>query len=136
MLDMGLRFIVDGGVMIASQVLMAQALQLRRDLCDVYPASMQQLYGHALNVFDGYYGSSTKDISVEHAGGDADHTICMLAFLSAIKKPPALVAEDSDVFQRLIHHADVTDIGKVTILTKYAALKRSTSVFMFPFSST
>lgn len=120
-------------------------------------------------------------ITVEHAEGDADYKICMLACISAIKKPTAVVAEDSDILQLMTHQANTTDenlymvtskqtvcittlkknldpalseallflhavsgcdttsrsygIGKVTVLTKYAALKKSTSVFLSPSSS-
>ena len=98
----------------------------------------------------------------------------------AEKTPTAVIAEDSDVFQLMTHHADVTDenlymmtskqtvgittlkkyldpalseallfmhavsgcdttsrpygIGKVTVLAKYAALKKATSIFMSPTS--
>lgn len=124
-----------------------------------------------------------SNIAVEHAEGDADYKISMLACFSASTKPTAVVAEDSDIFQLLLHHADIKDgscnlymlttrqvvcitglkknidpalseallflhavsgcdttsrpygIGKVTVLTKYAALKNSISVFMSPCSS-
>lgn len=48
-------------------------------------------------------------ITVEHAEGDADYQICMLACLSAKNSRTAVVAEDTDVFQLMIHHADATD---------------------------
>jgi len=48
-------------------------------------------------------------ITVEHAEGDADYKICILACLSSLTKPTAVVAEDSDVFQLLVHHVDTTD---------------------------
>ena len=48
-------------------------------------------------------------IQIEHADGDADYTICKLACLSAATKPTAVVAEDSDIFQLMVHHADKTD---------------------------
>ena len=79
------------------------------EICAMYIRQVRSIYGHVLDVFDGYYGSSTKDISVEHAEGDADYTIGMLVCLSAIKKPPPVVAEGSDVFLLLTHHVDVTD---------------------------
>ena len=47
-------------------------------------------------------------VTVEHAEGDADYKICTVACLSAITKPTAVVAEDSDVFQLLVYHADAT----------------------------
>ena len=40
-------------------------------------------------------------IHVEHASGDADYKICQ-----TIRSPVAVVAEDSNVFQLLVHHAD------------------------------
>ena len=49
------------------------------------------------------------DIIVKHSVGDADFKICMLACSSATSKPTAVVAEDTDVFQLLIHYADITD---------------------------
>ena len=79
------------------------------EICVMYIRQVCSSYGYALDVFDGYYSSSTKEASVEHVGGDDDYTICMLACLSAIKKPPAVVAEDPDIFQLRTHHADVTD---------------------------
>ena len=45
-------------------------------------------------------------IHVEHAPGDADYKICQTARAHTITSPVAVVAEDSDVFQLLVHHAD------------------------------
>lgn len=50
-----------------------------------------------------------QEIRVVHADGDADYTICMEACRSAFYKPTAVVAEDTDVFQLLVHHSDPTD---------------------------
>ena len=86
------------------------------EICVMYIRQVRSIYGHALDVFVGYYGSSTKSISVEHAGGDDDYTNYMLARLSAIKKPPAVVAEGSDVFQLLTHHVDVTDKSENSLI--------------------
>jgi len=231
--DMGLQFIVDGGGLLHKFSWPKHSTY--DEICTMYIRHVRSSYGHALVVFDGYHGSSTKDethrrrtgndigasvsvsavmrltmskkaflantsnkqalinllaeymvktdIDVEHAQGDADYKICMLACLSATKKPTAVVADDTDVFQLMTHHADVTDmtenlymvtskqtvcittlkrnldpalseallflhslsgcdttsrpygIGKVTVLTKYAALQKSTSIFMSPYSS-
>ena len=49
------------------------------------------------------------DISVEHAEGDTNYRICMLACFAAKKSRTAVVAEDSDVFQLMIHHANTSD---------------------------
>ena len=70
-------------------------------------------------------GMSKGDITVEHAEGDADYKICMLACLSTTANPTAVFSEDSDVFQLLTHHADtkqhnlymVTSKQKVCITT-------------------
>ena len=230
-LDMGLQFIVDGGGLLHKFSWPKHSSYA--DICAMYTRHVISSYGHALVVFDGYHGSSTKDeahrrrignaigatvsvsaemrltmskkaflanasnkqalinllaedlvkeeITVEHAEGDADYKICMLACLSATKKPTAVVAEDSDIFQLMTHHATGTSenlymvtskqmvcittlknsldpalseallflhalsgcdttsrpygIGKATVLMKYAALKRSTSIFMSPSSS-
>ena len=45
-------------------------------------------------------------IHVEHALGDADYKICQTARAHTITSPVAVVAEDSDDFQLLVHHAD------------------------------
>ena len=45
-------------------------------------------------------------IHVEHPLGDADYKICQTARAHTITSPVAVVAEDSDVFQLLVHHAD------------------------------
>ena len=113
------------------------------------------------------------DISVEHAEEGADNRICMVECFAVKKRRTAVVAEDSDVLQLMIHHANATDnsenicmvtakqtmcittlkkkldpalpqsipilhtlssgcestskpygLGKVTVLTKYTALKK------------
>ena len=51
---------------------------------------------------------STAGITVEHSQGDADYMICLLACSSA-KDKPTVVADDADVFQLLVHHADSTN---------------------------
>ena len=45
-------------------------------------------------------------IHVEHASADADYKICQTACVHTIRSPIAVVAEDSDVFKLLVHHAD------------------------------
>lgn len=116
------------------------------EICTMYIKHVSSSYGHALVVFDGYHGPSTKDethrrrtgndigvsvavsaemrltmskkaflantsnkqalinllaeemvkadITVEHAEGDADYKMCMLACQSATTKPTAVIAED------------------------------------------
>ncbi len=49
------------------------------------------------------------DVDVEHAQGEADYKIVISACSSANRKPTVVVAEDSDVFQLMIYHADATD---------------------------
>ena len=49
---------------------------------------------------------SRAGIHVEHATGDADYKICQRACAYALGSPVAVVAEDSDVFQLLVHHTD------------------------------
>ena len=48
-------------------------------------------------------------ISVEHAKGDADYLIALSACASSVMKPTAVIAEDSDIFQLLLHHCDDTN---------------------------
>lgn len=43
---------------------------------------------------------------LEHASGDADYKSCQTACAHPIRSPVAVVAEDSDVFQLLVQHAD------------------------------
>jgi len=45
-------------------------------------------------------------IHAEHASGDADYKICQTACAHTITSAAAVVAEDSDAFQLLVHHAD------------------------------
>ena len=60
-----------------------------------------------------------EGISVEHAVGDAEYKICKLACLSAAEKPTAVIAEDSDVFQLLTHHVDVSPPNLYMITAKH-----------------
>ena len=60
-----------------------------------------------------------EGISVEHAVGDADYKICKLACLSAAEKPTAVIAEDTDVFQLLTHHVDVSASNLYMITAKH-----------------
>ena len=52
---------------------------------------------------------SSACINIEHSQGDADYVICLLACSSAKDKPTVVVADDTDVFQLLVHHADSTN---------------------------
>jgi hypothetical protein len=156
---MGLQFVVDGGGLLHKFSWPKHSSY--EEICNMYVQHVKSSYRHALVVFDGYHGHSTKDeahgrraghdigatvsvsaemhlsmskkaflandknkqsliyllaeymenasISVEHAQGDADYKICKLACLSALKKPTAVVAEDTDVLQLLVHHADSTE---------------------------
>ena len=45
-------------------------------------------------------------IHAEHAPADADYKICQTARAHTISSPVTVVAEDPDVFQLLVHHAD------------------------------
>ena len=54
---------------------------------------------------------SKAGISVAHAEGDADYKICKMARASAFRQPTAVVAEDTDAFQLLTHHASPTDFN-------------------------
>ena len=49
------------------------------------------------------------DITVQHAEGDSDYKICTVACRSAQAKPTVVIADDTDIFQLLIHHADLSD---------------------------
>lgn len=57
-------------------------------------------------------------ISVAHADGNADYKICKMACASAVRQPTAVVAEDTDVFQLLTHHASPTDCNLHMITAK------------------
>ena len=61
---------------------------------------------------------SKAGISVAHAEGDADYKICKMACASAVRHPTAVVAEDTDVFQLLTHHASPTDFNLYMITAK------------------
>ena len=61
---------------------------------------------------------SKAGISVAHAEGDADYKIRMMACASAVRQPTAVVAEDTDVFQLLTHHASPTDFNLYMITAK------------------
>ena len=61
---------------------------------------------------------SKAGISVAQAEGDADYKICNMACASAIRQPTAVVAEDTDVFQLLTHHASPTDFNLYMITAK------------------
>ena len=52
---------------------------------------------------------SSAGITVEHSEEDADYVICLLAFSSAEDKPTVVVADDTYVFQLLVHHGDSTN---------------------------
>ena len=49
------------------------------------------------------------DITVQHAEGDSDYKICTVACRSAQAKPTGVIADDTDIFQLLIQHADLSD---------------------------
>lgn len=59
-----------------------------------------------------------QGIRVEHAEGDADYTICRSACVSTATKPTAVVAEDSDVFQLMVHHVDDTQFDLYMVMAK------------------
>ena len=46
------------------------------------------------------------------AEGDSDYKICTVACRSAQTKPTGVIANDTDIFQLLIHHADPSDYYK------------------------
>ena len=54
---------------------------------------------------------SKVGISVAHAEGDADYKIYKMACASSVRQPTAVIAEDTDVFQLLTHHASPTDFN-------------------------
>ena len=49
------------------------------------------------------------DITVHHTEGDSDYKICTVACKSAQAKPTGVMADDTDIFHLLIHHADLSD---------------------------
>ena len=49
------------------------------------------------------------DIAVLHAESDSDYKICTVACRSAQTKTTGVIADDTDIFQLLIHHADLSD---------------------------
>ncbi|KAG0713878.1 hypothetical protein GWK47_015218 [Chionoecetes opilio] len=166
--DMSMQYILDGGSLLHKFSWPKNASY--SEICEMYVRHIKQSYCHALVVFDGYHGSSTKDeahrrrmgndigatvlvspevhvtmtkksflanpsnkqafinllaeqmtkadIAVEHAKGDADYKICMSACLHAKEKPTAVVAEDSDVFQLLTHHANIADKDLYMVTSK------------------
>ena len=61
---------------------------------------------------------SKAGISVAHADGDADYKICKMACASAVRQPTAVVAEETDMFQLLTHHASPTDFNLYMITAK------------------
>lgn len=61
---------------------------------------------------------SKARISVAHAEGDADYKICKMACASAVRQPTAVVAEYTDVFQLLTHHASPMGFNLYMITTK------------------
>ena len=50
------------------------------------------------------------DTTVQHAEGDSDYKICTVACRSAQAKPTGVIADDTDIFQLLIHHSDLSDL--------------------------
>ena len=52
-----------------------------------------------------------EGVDVKHADGDADFTICKMACCFSTERPTAVVAEDSDVFQLMTHHANSQDFN-------------------------
>ena len=50
------------------------------------------------------------DTTVQHAEGDSDYKICTVACRSAQAKPTGVIADDTDFFQLLIHHSDLSDL--------------------------
>lgn len=59
-----------------------------------------------------------EGIAVEHADEDADFTICKMACSSSTEKPTAVIADDTDVFQLLIHHANAEDFDLYMVMSK------------------
>ena len=50
------------------------------------------------------------DTTVQHAKGDSDYEICTVACRSAQANPTGVIADDTDIFQLLIHHSDLSDL--------------------------
>ena len=59
-----------------------------------------------------------EGISVHHAESDDDCKICVNAIGCATKSPTAVVAEDSDVFQLMVHYANVGDSNLCMVTVK------------------
>ena len=57
--DMGLQYVVDGGGLLHK--LSWPKHPSYADICQMYILNVRSSYDHALVVFDGYHGSSTKD---------------------------------------------------------------------------
>lgn len=57
--DMGLQFIVDGGGLLHKFAWPKHSSYA--EICGMYTRHLHSSYGHALVVFDGYHGPSTKD---------------------------------------------------------------------------
>jgi len=162
------QFILDGGALLHRFTWPKHSTYA--EICAMYSRHVLLTYGHALVVFDGYHGASTKDeahrrrigpdvgaavsvsadmsltmskkaflantsnkqalinllaqhmieagIKVEQAEGDADYTISRLACQSAQDKPTAVVAEDTDIFQLMIHHTDATNNNLYMVTSK------------------
>ena len=62
-------------------------------------------------------------ISTVHAEGDADYKIAMLACTSALTRPTASVADDTDIFQLMVNHAPIGPNSKpLYMLTESRAI--------------
>ena len=48
------------------------------------------------------------DTTVQHAEGDSDYKICTVACRSAQAKPTGVIADNTDIFQLLIHNFDLS----------------------------
>ncbi len=127
------------------------------EICMMYVRHVSSSYGRALVVFDGYHGSSTKDeahrrrtgndvgATTHHADATdmrenmymvtSKRTVC----ITTLKKHLDPALSEALLFMHALSGCDTTSrpygIGKVTILTKYTSLRKSTSVFMSPCSS-
>ena len=49
------------------------------------------------------------DITFQHAVCDSDYKISTVACMSTLAKPRGFIADNTDMFQLLIHHADLSD---------------------------
>ena len=49
------------------------------------------------------------DITVQYAEGDSDYKICVPWPAGQHKLNQGVIADDTDIFQLLIHHADLSD---------------------------